>query len=139
MPHAESVRVGPDGCAVPTENLARVLKSFLEDWNRTRPSTGGHRTGNGNQTESVYVRGIAWLSLESGVPEWSIRIITSCRYRTTELRTAEALVAGALERPDLFYDGNPPTLPVVPNPTAPKADRLACCGGSEVPPALVAV
>jgi hypothetical protein len=118
----------PDGCLVPTEPLAHLVRGWVSDWNRDRPQTAGQFHADDDENLSP-VRATAWLSENSGVPEATISRIMGRRSRMTELRIAEALVVGALERPDLFYDGEPPTLPIYPNPSAPIEARLSCCGG----------
>lgn len=99
-----------DGCVVETESLSALL-------------AGGSRS-----------RSTAWLAeatrrqdpLGVGIPEATIENVVSARFRTTELRIADALVA-AIGRPEAFHDG---TLEVRPNPTASREARAACCGGS---------
>lgn len=118
----------PDGCLVPTAPLAVAVTAFLSDWNRDRPQTAGRFHAPADDPVTP-IRGVAWLSTESGVPEDTIQRIVGLRSRGTELRIADALTQ-ALERPDLFHDGEPPTLPIYPNPSAPRELRAACCGGS---------
>lgn len=86
---------------------------FFATWNRDRPPTGGRFAGRGSTTDVTPIRAAAWLSAESNVSESTIRNIVDERYRMTSLRIAEALVVDALERPDLFYDGEPPTLETI--------------------------
>lgn len=116
-----------DGCLVPTEPLAAALNEFISHWNRERPQPGGRFASPGAEIVAP-VRAYGWLAENSGVAEATISRIVGLRSRGTELRIADALVQ-AIERPDLFYDGEPPTLPIYPNPMAPAEDRL-CCGGS---------
>jgi hypothetical protein len=120
----------PDGCLVPTAPLSAVVSEFVSRWNHDRPQTAGRFASPLYDDDVSPVRAFAWLAANSGVPEGTIQRIVQGRSQGTELRIAEALVCGALERPDLFYDGDPPTLPIYPNPSAPAIDRLSCCGGS---------
>jgi hypothetical protein len=117
----------PDGCLVPTGPLAEILEAFLNRWKRDRPPTAGQFSSSSTVSP---ILGIQWLSAESGVSESTIQNIVDRRYRGTELRIAEALVVGALERPDLFDEA----LEVYPNPSAPAWARAECCGGSGAAP-----
>lgn len=113
-----------DGCVVPTDPLAELVRGFLSDWARTRPANPPRTTAS-SAAEVSFVAGEEWLAQESGVSRDRIQSIRQRRQPLTELRDAEALVAGALGRPDLFYDG---TLPILPNPLASRAARASCCG-----------
>ena len=114
-------RLPPDGCLVPTEPLATLVRSFLERWNRDRPQTAG-QFGD----EVTPVRGVAWLASCADVPEATIQNIIDRRYRMTEFRTADRLIA-ALDVPQAWCDG---TIQVFPNPSASASARAECCGGS---------
>jgi hypothetical protein len=114
-----------DGCVVATEPLAALVTAFVEAWRVNRPSTGG-RFGDADRVEVPTLGAIAWLANESGVKPDTIQNVASRRYRTTELRVADAIVS-ALGCPQVFHDG---TLTIRPNPSAPRAARMACCGGS---------
>jgi hypothetical protein len=128
---------GRDGCVVITEGLADLLARFVEDWKRSRPSTGG-RFGDGVDDRNAVstIGAVAWLAAETrrndpdgvGIPPDTIQNVVSRRYRTTELRVADALVT-ALGRPEVFHDG---TLTILPNPSAPRAARDACCGSRHI-------
>lgn len=118
----------PDGCLVPTAPLSVVVSEWLSQWNHDRPQTAG-RFSSAYGDAVCPIRGVDWLADESGVPEGTIQRIVSQRSRGTELRIADALVQ-AIDRIDLFNDGDPPTLQIYANPSAPIADRLSCCGGS---------
>lgn len=80
------------------------------------------------------VGAIRWLASETrekdmlgvGVPEKTIARVVAGRSRTTSLSIADAIVS-ALERPEWYHDG---TITILPNPSAPRAARAACCGGS---------
>lgn len=126
-----------------------MLRDFLASWNRDRPQTTGRfgPGGTSSTADLTPVRGIAWLAAEATyaagrnsdgspryvVPEATIQNVVLCRYRMTELRVADAIVT-ALDKPEVWHDG---TLTVVPNPSAPRAAREACCAGStdDAPPA----
>lgn len=69
---------------------------------------------------------LSWLAAETGVPLTQIENIRRKRKPVTELRFADPIVM-ALERPEAFHDG---TLRIRPNPTASRAARAGCCGGS---------
>ncbi len=119
-----------DGCLVPTPPLAQIVRGFVSTWNRERPQTAGQFHAEDDDPISP-MRPVAWLAENSRVPEATIsRIMHPRGPRTTGLSIADALV-NALEQPWLFYDGEPPTLPIMPNPAAPLEARQACCGGSE--------
>lgn len=126
--HFQAVTTVRDGCLVPTEPLAAVLNEFISHWNQERPQRGGQFASPGEEVVSP-VRAYGWLAENSGVAEATISRIVGLRSNGTELRIADALVQ-AIERPELFYDGEPPTLPIYPNPMASAADRISCCGGS---------
>lgn len=111
-----------DGCVVESRALSALLSSFIEEWRKTRPIEPSKRFA---RRAIVAVSPIEYLSLETGIPERTIKNVVHCAYHTTELRIADPLVA-AMGRPEVFYDG---TLTVQPNPIF-KEDR--CCGGSTV-------
>jgi hypothetical protein len=130
-----------DPCVVESEPLRGMLNEFVDRWNLTRTAT---RTGTSFRsavdrvaaptTADVRARAqlgaLAWLSQQTGVPVSTIQNIARPRrpkYRTTELRVADPLVA-AMNRPEAFQDR---TLEVTPNPRAPANVRARCCGGSE--------
>jgi hypothetical protein len=112
-----------DGCVVDSAPLAAMIASFVARWGRE--STGGRFTAAGAKTVSN-VGAIAWLVSESGVAQNTIQNVAACRYRTVELRTADALVT-ALGQPEAFHDG---TLTVRPNPIASREARASCCAGA---------
>jgi hypothetical protein len=117
-----------DVCVVGTGPLSAMLVGFVDDWNRSRPSTGGRFLGGSQRESAVEPFGaIEWLSQETGVPAKTIQNIarTPPRSRVTSLGVADALVA-ALGHPEAWHDG---TLEVTP---ATKAARASgCCGGSD--------
>lgn len=109
-----------DSCVVPSGPLAEMLHRFVTDWNRDRPRASGQFDHAQTRHEGP-VSAVHWLAAESGVPESTIQNIVAeagPRYHYVELRTADSLVA-AIGRPDVFYDGNPPTLQVQGNAKAP--------------------
>lgn len=138
----------PDGCAVPTSELAPVLRLFVDHWTTTHQdisahvSPDGRRTGAGlsrrnelgqlagNETVGaitiLHERTVRMDPRKRGIPKRTIRNVLTARYQRTELRIADALLAAA-HRIDAFHDG---TVTVVPNPLASAADRASCCGGS---------
>lgn len=135
-----------DVCAVPTQQLAPELKTWVKKWEREHPDLATGEAGkqcqgagsrrnekgqlNGNEAVGAIVILHERTQLidpdEEGVPETTIRSVLKSRWQTTELRTADLLIQ-AIERPDLFYDG---TLTVIPNPNASAEARAECCGGS---------
>ena len=126
-----------DGCVVETEPLAHLVGGFVASWNRDRPPTGGRfsdRKARERRTEVSTLGAVSWLADQTrrsdpsglGIPPDTIQNVVSRRYRTTELRVADALVS-AIGRPEVFHDG---TLTIRPNPSASRAAREACCGGS---------
>lgn len=129
------VATARDGCVVPTEPLAAILGGFVTRWNRDRPSIGGKFTSAERRTEVTHVGAVAWIAEETrrndpeggvGIPQNTIENIVAGRYRTTELRVADAIVT-AIGCPEVFHDG---TLEIKPNPSASREARAACCGGS---------
>lgn len=118
-----------DGCVVETEPLAHLLRGFVTSWNRRHEPTAG-RFSDRRSVAVRQVTAVEYLEQETirhrqPVPRATIQNIVAARYRTTELRVADALVT-AIECPQAWYDG---TLVVRPNPAAPKAVRASCCGG----------
>lgn len=120
-----------DGCVVPTEPLAGLLGGFVTDWRRGREETRGRfaRSTDALRTEVPAIRAIEWLAVETGIPEETINSVLRARRKTTELRIADALMM-AIGRPDVFVDGDPPTLPIMANRLASSRARAECCGGS---------
>lgn len=119
---------GPDGCLVPTAPLADVLGGFVSTWNRDRPQTGGRFHAEGEETISP-VRAAAWLSANSGVPEKEVTRIVARKTEMTAYSYADRLMT-VIGREDLFYDGDPPTLPLYPDPQASLSRQASCCGGA---------
>jgi hypothetical protein len=74
---------------------------------------------------AAFVGAVSWLAAETGLPRETVAAVVQRRSRTTALSVADRLVA-AIGRPDAFHDG---TLPVRPNPLAPRSVRTTCCGG----------
>jgi hypothetical protein len=112
-----------DGCVVDSAPLSSILGDFVEEWKRTRPADTRF-----SRNEIPVVSPIEYLSLETGIPERTIKNVVKGAYRTTELRIADALVA-AIGRPEVFHDG---TLSPFENPLADKETKARgeCCGGS---------
>ncbi len=102
-----------------------MLRSFVDDWNTTRPREIGGRFAGREQRTQGSVSAVSWLVGETGIPKSTIEQVAKGRYRTTELRVADALVA-AIGHPEAFYDG---TLEIRP---ATKRARCGCCGGSSL-------
>lgn len=132
-----------DGCAVPTTQLAAEVDGWISRWERDHPDLARRKSGRqspsrrnrkghlaGNQTVAAITILQERTQLADpagvGVPKPTIEGVVYKRWRMTELRTADMLVA-AIERPEAFYDG---TLEIVPNPNASREARDACCGGS---------
>lgn len=131
-----------DGCAVPTTQLSAVVLGWVKRWERDHPDLASSDSGRqGSRRNSMgHLRGnqaVAALTIleertrlidpeEVGIPRPTLESIVVGRWRTTELRTADMLVA-AIEEPHVFHDG---TLTVIPNPNASREARDACCGGS---------
>lgn len=126
-----------DGCVVDTGPLAELLSHFVAGFQAPQFSGAGAR----RSTSTAQSVGAArWLSEatarrgSSVVPAETIQNIIrrgpdgrpAPRYKTTELRVADALVM-AINRPLAFHDG---TLRVRPNPRAPRALRAQCCTGA---------
>lgn len=61
-----------------------------------------------------------------GVPVKTIHNVLAGRYRHTQLRIADALLAAA-HLPEALRDGR---VNIVPNPNASSVERASCCGGS---------
>lgn len=132
---------GRDGCAVETALLSPLVAFFVDVWQRDRPATGG-QFASGTAPRIVTITAYEWLEAAASVSQDMIEKIVRYRpdRRTTspfvELRVADRLVS-AIGRPDVFYDGAPPTLPIIPNPRASAQARAGCvrelagcCGGS---------
>lgn len=126
-----------------TSQLACVLDEWIGRWERDHPdlATGTSRRGagrrqnelgqlNGNDAVGavtiLHERTVLLDPAGRGVPRPSIENVVYSRWRTTELRTADLLVA-AVERPEAFWDGS---LAVIPNPNASASAQRECCGGS---------
>lgn len=121
-----------DGCVVPTEPLSHLLRGFVDEWNRERPSTGGRFAPKNLRTEVAVLGAVEWISQETQIPEPTIQNLLPSkktgqpRHRHTELRIADAVVQ-AIGKTQAFHDG---TLEVLPNPSASQEARAACCSGS---------
>lgn len=121
-----------DGCVVPTAPLSRLVNDFVDgfraQYEERRERAHGRRVG------GVTPSAVAWLADATrrrdphgrGVSESTITGVLAARYQVTEFRVADALVC-AMGKVTAFYDGEPPTLPVVPNPLM---KNPSCCGGS---------
>lgn len=135
-----------------TARLKNVLDQWIGRWERDHPdlATGlsgkqgqgssGRRNELGQLNGNEAVGAVAILHERTrlldrdaetgepgvGVSKQSIRSVVVSRWRTTELRTADLLVAAA-ECPEVFHDGS---LAVIPNPRASADAQRACCGGS---------
>lgn len=130
VPYAEGVETRRDPCAVEASGLAAVLEEFVIEFGTRRGTSAGP-----SQQEvvtgavEVLVRRTQDADLEGiGVSEKTIRSVLRGSYRTTELRTADALVTAA-RRTNAFHDGS---LVIIPNPRAAAAVRGSCCGASGV-------
>jgi hypothetical protein len=119
-----ATRIPPDGCLVPTEPFSELVRTFVSRWNRDRPQLAGQFAAGGTIAELTPIRPLAWLAAASGLSESTIENVADGRYRMTELRVADA-IATALDYPDILQG-----LAVVPNPSASRAARAECCGGS---------
>jgi hypothetical protein len=84
---------------------------------------------------AAFVGAVSWLAAETGLPRETVAAVVQRRSRTTALSVADRLVA-AIGRPDAFHDG---TLPVRPNPLAPRSVRTTCCGGGRGGPELARI
>lgn len=113
-----------DGCVVPTEPLADLIRGFLVSWSRERPANHGRYSADEARTEVTFVGGEEWLAQESGLPRDKIQSVRQRRQPHTELYVADALTA-AIGRPDVLC-----ALPVSPNPKASRAARESCCGSA---------
>lgn len=101
-----------DCFVVATSELSPVVRAFVTDWNRRRPSDGGKVTvGRVRRQRATFVGAYSWLAQESGVSEATIRDVHrgEARRRWTPLAEADAIVT-ALGRPDLLVDAPTPTL-----------------------------
>ena len=108
-----------------------MVRSFVSEWNRTRPQDTGRFTEGGGSRSGGYLGAVAWLEMETsrmGAPVSRDRIqsVMKMETRTTELRHADPLVQ-AIGHPFAFHDG---TLQIRPNPRATARARAACCGGA---------
>lgn len=124
--------IARDGCVVPTEPLAEMLRGFVSSWDRE--PMGGRFAGKRKEPEVKTTGAVRWLAEESGVKEDTIWNVVSARSRTTTLSIADALVT-AIGRPDVLADGVHPTnaggtLEIRANPHATAEARARCCGGS---------
>lgn len=127
-----------DGCVVEAAPLAVMVDGFVRDWNRTRPPASSSFAEGGSRRQAPPVGAITWLARETGIPKPTIQNLirpSGPRYRTVELRIADALVT-ALGCPEVLADGKWPknlggTLEIRPNPLASAEARAQCCGGSE--------
>lgn len=108
-----------DGCVVETAPLAALIDTFVQDWNRDRPPDEGGKfmNGGGHREASPWVGALAWLAQETTISLNTIDGVARARWQFTELRIADPIVT-AIGRPEVFYDGDPPTLPVRGNPLA---------------------
>lgn len=140
MAAAREERIPRDGCLVPAEPFAEVVRDFIAGWNRDRPQPGGQY----GLTEEPPVRALAWLSAEAtrvsgGVVVRGIRVdlvVTEGTLeglidrgprakQTLEWRIADA-IATALNS-TVMYDER---VVVVPNAAATRKAQAACCSGS---------
>lgn len=122
-----------DECVVDAAPLTEILGSFIDRWERDRPSppTRYGRTGSVVPAAPAFVDPVTWLASESGLPEKTIRNLTRVgadgtrrpRYRTTELRIADALVC-AIGYPDALSEGGP----LQARGRHPSADGRCCTG-----------
>jgi hypothetical protein len=127
-------RVPRDGCLVPAEPFAEIIRDFVATWNKERPQPGGQF----GLDEPPPIRPLAWLAAASSDDDFAVTegVIEGLleqgerRRFYVELRIADR-IATALDQPYIFSDerieGH-----IVPNPAATKAAQTACrCGGSE--------
>jgi hypothetical protein len=114
--------------------LADLLNGFASRWRTSRPATAGRFAPSRQRTEVPFMGPVDWLVQETrhadpdmvGVSPGTIERIMGKRSKTTELRTADALVS-AIGCPEAWHDG---TLEIQPNPCASPREQAACCGAS---------
>lgn len=102
---AEPRLLAHDCYVVATADLSPIVRGFVDDWNRRRPSDGGKLTrGRARRRRATMYGAYAWLAQESGLPVETLKNIARgpSRRRWTPLQEAEAIVVAALERPDLI-------------------------------------
>jgi hypothetical protein len=92
-----------DDLVVETAPLASLLREFVAAWGRERPPRRSGRFGDGGaRSRSQFVSPVSWLAAESGLSVPVVENVVRARSPVTPLRTADALLVGALERPDLL-------------------------------------
>lgn len=117
--------------------LAKMLLEFMADWNKKRPPNAG-RFANGDPAR---LGPVEWLSAETALSRGTISNLTTFvvdvatgqarpRYRTTELWIADLIVA-ALNCPEVFHDGDPPTLVIYRNPAVKREEGRECCNSPD--------
>jgi hypothetical protein len=126
-----------DGCLVPAEPFAELVRDHVSSWNLGRPQPGGQFFFEG----SPPVRALAWLAAEASrhatgdgripgsepVTEGMLEGLLDRGARQRDLislRLADA-IATALGRPEIFYDPRVDGR-IVPNPAASREARQAC-------------
>ena len=117
-------RIPRDGCIVPAEPFADLLREFVDGWNRDRPQPGGQF----GLEEEPPIRALAWLAAETGVTEGTLEGLLEQGERQKdwiELRLADKITT-ALDRTYVLC-----WVEVKPNPLATKRAQLVCCGGSD--------
>lgn len=116
-----------DGCVVPTGPLASLLSTFVDNWLDQRPPTKGQR---GRAVARLQPVGpYDFLAQETGLPIPQIKRVRNRTSARTELRVADALI-GVIGEPGMFVSiqGEPPLLPIEPNPRAKPSAQIECCG-----------
>lgn len=108
-----------------------MLRTFVTDWNRTRPKTSGRFQSADKRSDVNPIGAVEWLVEEtrcSGacVGSETIRRIMRGSVDVVALGVADAL-AVAISRPEAFYDG---TLEVRSAPERPALNTKSLNGGT---------
>lgn len=122
----------PDGCVVRTAPLSLIVREYMDNYRKKRPSLKG-TFGYENITDVDPLTPLAALAFDTGLRENDIKkVMNPVRNPRTELHVADALVA-AIGDPMMFHDG---TLEIKPNAKARPSRRAECCGHSSLTGAL---
>lgn len=115
-----------DPCAVETERLAEVLREAASSRNGLGRGEGGEEMSTPQLAVRLAAKTRELDPRARGVPARTVNNVLRGVHRTTELRTADALLA-AVGRFDALY--NDPRLEPAPNRAAGARGRALCCGG----------